>query len=77
MDLTRILRLNGEDLDVQEIRVRRSLSTGFRPLQSIIGRKYRKGPNGIFDNGIRNAVVNDIKLLTLRNDIGALFDQEP
>jgi predicted AAA+ superfamily ATPase len=27
-----------------------------------------------FDNGIRNAVINDFKLLTLRNDIGSLWE---
>jgi predicted AAA+ superfamily ATPase len=27
-----------------------------------------------FDNGIRNAVINDFKLLPLRNDIGALWE---
>lgn len=27
-----------------------------------------------FDNGIRNAVINDFKLLSLRNDIGALWE---
>jgi predicted AAA+ superfamily ATPase len=27
-----------------------------------------------FDNGIRNAIINDFKLLSLRNDIGALWE---
>ncbi len=27
-----------------------------------------------YDNGIRNAIVNDFKLLSLRNDIGALWE---
>jgi len=27
-----------------------------------------------FDNGIRNAIINDFKLLALRNDIGALWE---
>jgi predicted AAA+ superfamily ATPase len=27
-----------------------------------------------FDNGIRNAIINDFKLLNLRNDIGALWE---
>ena len=27
-----------------------------------------------FDNRIRNAVINDVKLLSLRNDIGALWE---
>jgi len=27
-----------------------------------------------FDNGIRNAIINDFKLLSLRNDVGALWE---